>query len=262
MTRTNQSSLTNALRILKSFSVDDTELSLADIAEQVAVSKSTACRLVQTLESEGFMTQNTHSNTYTLGSSILSLSNTLLDQFSSLKEMTGFLKTLTNVTGESSHIAVLQGNHVLYLKKEDTQYRVQLRSHIGRRNPAHCTASGLAILGYLNEQDLRALYKNGFEQPTPFSISSISQLIKRLEEGRKQGYFISENEMVENILAVGAPIFNKAGQPFASVSVAGPCLRMRPQIQKIIGQVVQTSNDISNFIKQSERSWDYETFIR
>ena len=85
MTRTDQSSLTNALRILKSFSVDDTELSLDDIAEHVAISKSTACRLVQTLESEGFMAQKTHSNTYILGSSILSLSDILLDQFYSLK---------------------------------------------------------------------------------------------------------------------------------------------------------------------------------
>lgn len=117
MTRTKNSSLTNALRILKTFSVDDIELTLDDIVEKIAISKSTACRLVQTLESEGFITQNTRYNTYALGSSILSLSNTLLEQFYSLKDMTGFLKNLTQVTGESSHIAVLQGNEVIYLKK-------------------------------------------------------------------------------------------------------------------------------------------------
>ncbi|TSI02632.1 IclR family transcriptional regulator [Lysinibacillus sp. BW-2-10] len=250
MTRTKQSSLTNALHILKSFSVDDIELSLDDIAERVAISRSTACRLIQTLESEGFMIQNTRYNTYALGASILSLSNTLLDQFYSLKEMTGFLKNLTNVTGESSHIAILQGNQVLYLKKEDNEHRVQLRSHIGRRNPAHCTASGLALLGYLNEQEIQSLYKDGFEQATPYSISSISQLTKRLEEGRKQGYFTSDREMVENILSIGAPIFNKDDEVFASISVAGLRQRMHPQMKKIIDQVIQTSSNISSFIKQ------------
>lgn len=249
MTRTKHSSLTNALRILKSFTIDDIELTLDDIVEQLAISKSTACRLVQTIESEGFMTQNTRSNTYALGASILSLSNTMLGQFHLLKELTGFLKTLTEVTGESSHIAVLQGNQVLYLKKEDNQNRVQLRSHIGRRNPAHCTASGLALLGYVNEQELQALYTEGFEQATPYSISSFSQLTERLEEGRKEGYFTSDREMVENVLSIGAPIFNKEGNVITSISVAGPRQRMKPQIKKIIDQVIRTSEDISSFIK-------------
>lgn len=250
MTRTKQSSLTNALHILKSFSVDEIELSLDEIAERIAISKSTACRLVQTLESEGFITQNTRYNTYALGASILSLSNTLLDQFYSLKEMTGFLKQLTKATGESSHIGVLEGNQVIYLKKEDNEHRVQLRSHIGRRNPAHCTASGLALLGYLSDQEIEMLYKDGFEQETPYSISSIAQLKQRLEEGRKQGYFISDREMVENILSIGAPLFNKEGEVVASISVAGLRQRMRPQLKKIIDHVIQTSNDLSNFIKQ------------
>ncbi|RKQ12469.1 IclR family transcriptional regulator [Ureibacillus endophyticus] len=251
MTRTKNSSLTNALRILKSFSVDDIELTLDDIAEQIAISKSTACRLVQTLESEGFITQNTRYNTYALGSSILSLSNTLLEQFYSLKDMTSFLKNLTKVTGESSHIAVLQGNEVIYLKKEDNEHRVQLRSHIGRRNPAHCTASGLALLGYLSDEEIEMLYKDGFHQETAYSISSITQLNKRLEEGRKQGYFISDKEMVENVLSIGAPLFNKDGEVFASISVAGLRQRMRPQMKKIIDQVIKTSIEISDFIKQS-----------
>ncbi|MFD0944544.1 IclR family transcriptional regulator [Savagea faecisuis] len=250
MTRTKKSSLTNALHILKSFTVDDTELSLGEIAEQVAVSKSTACRLVQTLESEGFIIQNTRSNTYTLGTSILSLSNTMLDQFYRLKEMTVFLKQLTLATGESSHIAVLKGNEVLYLKKEDSQYSVQLRSHIGKWNPAHCTASGLALLSALKEQELVKLYKEGFEQPTPFSISSIRQLTERLQESKKQGYFMSEGEMVENVLAIGAPIFNEYGEIIASISVAGLRQRMRPQLKNVIRQVTQTSDELSHFIKQ------------
>lgn len=250
MTRTKKSSLTNALHILKAFSVDDTELYLDDIAEQVSISKSTACRLVQTLESEGFIIQNTRSNTYALGSTILSLSNTMLDQFYRLKEMTTFLKQLTNDTGESSHIAVLQNNEVLYLKKEDSQYNVQLRSHIGKRNPAHCTASGLALLGGLKQQELLALYKDGFEQPTPFSMSNIQQLMNRLEEGRKQGYFMSDGEMVENVLAIGAPIYNKEGKIIASISVAGLRQRMQPQVKKIIQSVIHTSIELTNYIKQ------------
>lgn len=248
MTRTTKSSLTNALHILKSFSAEEVELTLDDFVERIGVSKSTACRLVQTMESEGFIIQNTRTNSYALGSSILSLSNTLLDQFS-LKEMTPYLKSLTHATGESSHIAVLQGNKVLYLKKEDSQYRVQLRSHIGRRNPAHCTASGLALLGNLEEEELQQLYKDGFEMATAHSISSMDHLAERLEQGKLQGYYTSDREMVENVLSIGAPIYHKNGQVIASISVAGPRNRMRPQIKKVVDEVVRTSIELSNFIK-------------
>lgn len=262
MARTENSSLTNALRILKSFSIDQTELTLDEIALMNNISKSTACRLVQTLESEGFVIQNTRSNTYHLGLSVLYLSNVMLDRFNTLKKMTGYLKKLTELTGESSHISVLQGNQVLYLKKEDNQYQVHLRSHVGRRNPAHCTASGLAILAYLDEETIRALYEDGFEQPTKFSISSVELLLQRLEEGRKKGYFVSEREMVENVLSVGAPIFHNDGSVFASVSVAGLYNRMKPQLPKVAYLVKETSEQISALIQQSKESFDYETFIR
>ena len=246
MTRTENSSLTNALRILKSFSIDQTELTLDEIATMNNISKSTACRLV---------------HTYHLGLSALYLSNVMLDRFEILKKMTSYLKKLTELTGESSHIAVLQGNKVLYLKKEDNQHQVQLRSHIGRRNPAHCTASGLALLAFLDEDEIRALYKDGFEQPTKYSIASVELLLQRLEEGRKKGYFVSEREMVENVLAVGAPIFHKDGTVFASVSVAGLYNRMKPQLPKIVHLVKDTSEQITAFIQQSKEPFNYETFI-
>lgn len=259
MARTENSSLTNALKVLKTFSVEQTELSLDEIAAENNISKSTACRLLQTLESEGFIVQNTRSNTYHLGLSVLYLANAMLDRFSSLKEMTKYLKKCTEETGESSHIAVLQGKEVLYLKKEDNQYRVHLRSHIGKRNPAHCTASGLALLAYVDEHKIREWYADGFERPTKYSISSIEQLLERLEEGRRKGYFLSDREMVENVLSVGAPIFNREGEVMASISIAGLYNRMKPQLSKIIRLVTETSKEISCMIQHTEEIFIHET---
>ncbi|MFO7316789.1 MAG: IclR family transcriptional regulator [Bacilli bacterium] len=259
--RTSNSSLKNALRILKTFSVDHTELTLDEFAANNGISKSTACRLLQTLESEGFIVQNTRSNTYHLGLSVLYLANIMLEGFYPLKEMTRYLKKCTEETGESSHIAVLQRKEVIYLKKEDNQYRIHLQSHIGKRNPAHCTASGLALLAYVDEQTIREWYADGFERPTKYSISSIEQLLKRLEDGRAKGYFISEREMVEDVLAVGAPIFNKDGEVLASISIAGLHARMKPQLSKITQLVKETSKEISCMIQHSKEPLIHETYI-
>lgn len=262
MSRTTNSSLTNALRILKSFSIDNPELTLSEIAELVDVSKSTVCRLIQTLESEGFMHQNLHFNTYSLGASVLGLSNTAIDQFSILKETTYFLKQLTVLTGESSHIAILENTDVIYLKKEDSQHRVQLLSHIGRRNPAHCTASGQAILAFLKPTTIEKIYENGFTQSSKHSIVNLSQLQQTLAKIRQQKYAISKDELIENIVSVGAPIYNKQNQVFASISVAGPKSRMLPNLQKIVDNVLFTSNNITEYVQVHVKDVEIEAYFK
>lgn len=262
MSRTTNSSLTNALRILKSFSIDNPELTLSEVAELVDVSKSTACRLIQTLESEGFMHQNIHFNSYSLGSSVLALSNTTIDQLALLKETTYFLKQLTVQTGESSHIAILENTDVIYLKKEDNQHRVQLLTHIGRRNPAHCTASGLAILAFLKPTTIEKLFETDLAQSTKYTIASLPQLQQTLATIRQQGYSVSKGEFIENIVSVGAPIYNKQDQVFASISVAGPKNRMLPNLQKIVDNVLFTSNSIREYVQVHVKDVDIETFIK
>ncbi|RHW38597.1 IclR family transcriptional regulator [Lysinibacillus yapensis] len=262
MTRTANSSLTNALRILKCFSIDKPELNLSEISEILKVSKSTACRLVQTLESEGFIYQNSFFNTYSLGSSVLALANTAVDQFAILKETTPFLKKLSFQTNESVHIAILEKKDVIYLKKEDSEYRVELRSHIGRRNPAHCTASGLAILAYLNSATITTIFTEPLTSYTKYTITSLEELHSYLQEVRENGYALSKGHFIEEIVSVGAPIFNKNKMVVASLTVTGPVKRMIANIDKMIDAVVEVSNDISIFIQTHEKDVDLEAFIR
>ncbi|QGQ44922.1 IclR family transcriptional regulator [Metabacillus sediminilitoris] len=262
MSRTTKSSLTNALRILKSFSIDHPELTLSEISEFVGVSKSTACRLIQTLESEGFIYQNILFNTYRLGSSVLTLSNTVIDQLAILKETTYFLKQLTAQTGESSHIAILDNTDVIYLKKEDSHHRVQLLSHIGRRNPAHCTASGQAILAFVKPTTVEKLFEGGLDQATNYSFGSLPQLQQKLATIREQGYSISKGELIENIVSIGAPIYNKNNQVFAAINVAGPKQRILPNLQQIVTNVLFTSKTMTNYVQSHEKDVDIETFIK
>lgn len=256
MTRTPNSSLTNALRILKSFSIDHPEWTLSEISEAVGVSKSTACRLVQTLESEGFMFQIEPFNTYRLGASVLALSHTVAGQFAMFKDTAPYLKQLTELTGESSHIAVLDQAEVIYIQKEDGRHRIPLRSHIGRRNPAHCTASGQAILAYMEPAYVEKLYASGLASFTSRTIVSLEKLQHALAAVRQQGYSISNGEFLAHIVSVGAPIFNKRGQVFASISVAGLNKRMLPNLPRIVSRVRRTSEAIAESIGARSKEVD------
>lgn len=262
MNRTSFSSLTNALRILKCFSIDAPELTLSEIAQSLKISKSTACRLLQTLESEGFIHQNGQFNTYSLGSSVLALSNTAVDQFGIFKETTSLLKKLALKTNESVHIAILENKEVIYLKKEDSHYRVQLQSHLGRRNPAHCTASGLAILAFLHPNTVNQLFSEPFTKYTKNTITTFDALHSHLKVVREKGYAISNGQFMENIISIGAPIFNKKQEVIASVTVTGPVTRMRTNINKIIDWVVEGSHEITHYIQRNEGDDHIEIFIR
>ncbi len=250
MRRTANSSLTNALRMLKQFSIHHPERTLSELQEAVGVSKSTASRLIQTLQSEGFIYHHRHFRTYRLGASVLSLSNTAINQFAWLKETTPFLKQLTEMTGESSHIAILDRQEVVYLKKEDSP------------NPAHCTASGQAILAYLDPAYIEQLFAHGLKPVTRHTIVSISELQRRLAAVRQQGVSVSKGEFLEHIISVGAPIFNKHNQVFASVSVAGPVKRMQSHLQRIISAVRLAGQKITALMQHQAKDVRIDELIQ
>jgi len=262
MTRTPNSSITNALHILKCFSIDHPELSLSDIANYTDISKSTACRLLQTLESEGFIHQNANDNTYRLGSALLSLTHTAINQFTFLKEMTPFLKNLTNYTKETSYIALLEHKDVIYIKKEDSPFRVQMLSHIGRRNPAYCTGSGLAMLAFIDEQTISDMFPQQLPTYTKHTISTLEELQEELKVIRKQGYAISKGQYTENIISIGAPIFNTKQKVIASITVTGPINRIMINLHKFIEALIQESDKITNFIERKEEDVLLEIFTK
>lgn len=262
MSRTPNSSLTNALHILKCFSIDYPELTLSDIARCTNISKSTACRLLQTLESEGFIHQNGLENTYRLGSSLMSLAYISINQFPFLKELTPFLKNLTSFTKETSYISLLENQDVIYLKKEESPFRVQLRSNIGRRNPAYCTGSGLAMLAFLEEEEINSIFPEELYQFTTNTIATREQLHSELEIVRKQGYAIAKGHYSENIISIGAPIFNNKKKVIAAITVTGPINRIMINLHKYIEALIKESYRITNFIKWREEDVLIEIFTK
>ena len=166
------------------------------------------------------------------------------------------------MTGESSHIAILDRQEVVYLKKEDSPNRVQLLSHVGRRNPAHCTASGQAILAYLDPAYIEQLFAHGLKPVTRHTIVSISELQRRLAAVRQQGVSVSKGEFLEHIISVGAPIFNKHNQVFASVSVAGPVKRMQSHLQRIISAVRLAGQKITALMQHQAKDVRIDELIQ
>jgi len=113
--------------------------------------------------------------------------------------------------------------------------------------PLHCTGVGKAMLAYQGEEMLARLSKSpGFERLTGHTITSLLQLKKELERIRERGYAVDNEEAVEGLRCVAAPVFDHTGRVVAAFSVAGPATRLTPErILEIAPLVCETSREIS-----------------
>ncbi|MFC5587359.1 IclR family transcriptional regulator [Sporosarcina soli] len=250
------SSIENALRILKAFSMDSPELRVTDLAKELNLAKSTVHRLLTTMAGEGFVFKDPRSSAYSLGVSVLSLTNIVHSQLHILEDATPLLNMLTEKTGESSHIAILEGNEVIYLQKIESEYASRITTHIGRRNPVHCTGSGQAILAFEKEEVIEQLLSEPLQRFTENTITAADKLQQRLHEVKQLGYVVNREEFEKKIIAIGAPIFNEKEEVIASVNITGPVVRLeqRAKQQQSIAEVVHTAKRITELIKLRKRN--------
>ncbi|PUF85701.1 MULTISPECIES: IclR family transcriptional regulator [unclassified Geobacillus] len=236
--RTTFSSLENALRLLNLFSMDETELSIADISKRLNIGKSTTHRLLQTLKSEGFIKKDPKTNLYSLGTSLLAMKKIILSRFSICQIAFPFLKELVNLSGESAHIATLWDTDIIYLNKLECDHPVRLLSYIGKRNPAFCTSSGQAILAYQSKDAIENVIKKGLTPFTSKTITSPQKFLEKLSRIKQQGYALSMEELHEGVASISAPIWNRNGEVRYSVSIAGPIQRINENSVPHLAQLV------------------------
>jgi len=194
---------------------------LVDICKALKLNKTTAYRLLSTLESLGYVVRDADSERYKLGLKLLLLASSLLESFEVRNLASPYLNSLMLQTKQAVHLVVLdrETGDAVYIDKVDSPQPVRMYTSIGSRYPANCTASGKAIMAYLPPNILHPLL-NDLRQCTPNSIVSPDQLRRELEEVRLKGYSIDHEENVIGVVCIGAPIFDHMGKAIASISIS------------------------------------------
>ncbi|ALX50165.1 IclR family transcriptional regulator [Lentibacillus amyloliquefaciens] len=248
------SSVQNALRILKSFSTFDTSKKVSELAESLGLAKSTISRLLATLASEGFVVKNDKNGEYSLGLSVLTLGGVLTNNLEIYKEAGPVLSKLVNDTGETSHLAIMDGLDTIYIHKEECNHPVRILTHIGRRNPSYCTSSGKVLLAYDEKNAVEKVISEGLEAHTENSVTDPDELREHLASIREKGYAISTEELREGIKSVAAPIHDHTGKVVSAITVVGPLQRMtNNKIPGIAKKVMAAGKDASERMGYDER---------
>lgn len=243
----NISSLQNALRILNSFSVYETEKRVTGIAKELDLPKSTVSRLLQTLLQEGYVKKNTENGKYSLGIKIFSLYGSLMANMQVVKESHPILEALAKETSESIQLAQRENSYVVYTDQVKSNYPMQIYSHIGLMNPIHCTSSGKVLLAYEDKSVVDEILNNELSSYTNSTITNSEILRAELKKIKEQGYCLTKNEFIDGIVAIAAPVWDYNNRVIAAVSLVGPVQRINgAKVNSYIIKVQKAAQKISS----------------
>jgi len=248
------SSVTTAIHLLKTFTEEDTELGISELAKRLNVAKSTVHRLAGTLLEEGLLQQNPENGRYSLGVGLFSLGSLVRARLDVTSESKLILNELREQTQENVRLAVLERQSVVFLHDFESPQTLRLRSGTGQLRPAFCTAEGLCLLSGLREPQLAKFMEYPRPRRTDKTVTDEAELRQRIRQTKRRGYAVEDEECDEGTRCIAAPIHNGEGRIVAAVGIAGPRVRIRKsQFAKLAPLAIDAATQISARLGYSQR---------
>ncbi|QQQ74763.1 IclR family transcriptional regulator [Saccharothrix sp. 6-C] len=195
---------------------------LDELSGVIDVHKSTAMRLLRTLESHRFV-QREGVHHYRLGTALFDLANRALEERDVRRSAENALRDLNARTGYTVHLASYEDGEVIYIDKYDSTHPMRMYSRIGRRAPLHCTAVAKVLLSDLPEPRRREVARSIDYVPlTANTITTPDAYLAELDRVRAAGYAVDNAEHEDFIHCVAAPVRGARGEVVAAVSMSVP----------------------------------------
>ena len=200
---------------------------VSDLARRSGLNPSNVHRTLQTWMHLGFVVQDADSGAYRCTLQLFEWGSRVADGLDVRRVAREPLARLAHQTEETIHLSVLAGADIVYLEKIDSPQPVRAYSEIGGRAPAHCVATGKALLAYADAPALAAL-------------------AAQFRQIRRIGYAVNREEWRLGVSGLGAPVFDRHGLAVAAVGLSAPASRLDSARIKALGAALAaTANDIT-----------------
>jgi IclR family pca regulon transcriptional regulator len=244
-------SLERGLAILSCFTPKRPVLGIADIADELGMSRSTTHRYVITLVALGYLEQGA-SRKYRLGLRVTNLGMSALNSTGLREHAHPYLEELRQRTSYTTSLAVLDGSEIVYVDRARSfrrgQGKIDLDLHPGSRLPAYATALGKILLAYLPETDQRELLSSmKLIKRAPNTITSKKALRDELDEVMEEGFAVNDEELAPDLFAIAAPVRNEAREVVAAIDVAAPSsvISLEEMVDALSPHLLSTADRIS-----------------
>ncbi|BFT73874.1 IclR family transcriptional regulator [Paenibacillus sp. P36] len=213
--------LDRALKIMDLFDEYTTELKITEISARMELHKSTVHSLLKTLQMHGYINQDVETGKYKLGLKLLEKGQLMLQSLDIRTAARKHLVALSEQTGQTTHLVILDGKEGVYLDKVEGEKAAIRYSRIGRRISLHSSAVGKVLTAFRTKDEIDALLRNyQFSKITDVTITGKDAFVNELNQVREQGYSIDNQENEPGVRCAAAPIFEHNGSIVAAISIS------------------------------------------
>ncbi|MBI3433789.1 MAG: IclR family transcriptional regulator [Proteobacteria bacterium] len=219
-------SVDRALTLLETIAQEGGEITLTALALRTGLNISTCHHLLSTLVRRGYVARIARRRSYALGARILHLGHACL-QIDLPRRAEPYVSRISQASGETVHLAVLQGDTIVTLLKRESRHAVRVDTgNLGQADAAHATATGKAMLAWLPEDEMkRILAAHGMARFTENTIVDPAAFTEELRLVRRNGYSMDREEFQPGVVCIGAAVRDYAGAVVGAISASVPSMR-------------------------------------
>jgi DNA-binding IclR family transcriptional regulator len=251
--------LERGLRILTEFSPREPVLGAPELSRRLNIPRTTVFRLLQTLESLGFLERADKDRNFRLGVAVLRLGFEYLSSLELTDLGLPIIEALRNETGLTSHIVIRDGRDVVFVAKAQSHAPVfsSVKVNVGTRLPAHATTHGQVLMGDMTLDELKKLYPEPelerFTKQTPVTVED---LYERIRDDARRGFAISESSFERGISVVSAPVRNDTGRIVAVITTTIARHEIDPSLldSGLIDKVRRAADELSQRLNYRPKS--------
>ena len=232
-------SVDRAAALLKAVAASRDPLSVVELAGQCGLNRSTAWRLLATLDSQGLVERDPVTQRYSVGYAIFQIAAGG-DHDAFVRRAHPVLQQLAIETGETANLAVAKRFNLVYVDQVEAP-QVMSPNWLGRVLALHATSTGKAFLAWLPKEERDVLVPAKLERFTDTTLTDRAQLEQELEAVRRDGYSICVGELEETLYGASSAVLNERERPVAIVSVWGPQHRVPAERLPEIGLKAQAA---------------------
>jgi IclR family transcriptional regulator, KDG regulon repressor len=236
------SSVSKALRVLECIGLSKHK-TLAEIAKELPLPKSTLMRLIQTLIEQGFLRRTAHGE-YSVSLKMWQIGCNALDSEAIRDEVVPLLRELVARTGETAHYAAYEDGCSVYIEKVDGLHPIRSYTAVGGRSPAYATATGKALLAWRDEREIAEIGRAA-KRWTEATRTGAEEVLRDAATTRRAGYAVNRGEWRASVWGIGAPVFDRHAGVIAAVGISGPRERIEPNLVPFAELVVETGKALS-----------------
>ena len=243
--------LASGLEILQAFDAEHPRMTLSEVAARTEMDRAKARRFLLTLHALGFVKRAGRQFELTPRVLQLGYAYQASNQYRAVIQQ--YLEAITAELGESSSLAVLDGDEVVYVVRSAARHRLMaITLSVGTRLPAAYTSMGRVLLGQLPDHELDAfLGRVQLSALTPSSVTSVDALRNEIQRVREQGYSLVDQELDQGLRSVAVPVFSGSGELLGAINVSTNAARV--DMDTLMGVYLPRLRDVAEKISRAAR---------